>query len=116
MGVLNFRKYSRVEVEIPVEFVLPGSDQPISACYLNNLSEEGAALISPFPIPIATTLEFDIKIPNSEEVARVRTDVLWNRPIHENGEDLFVHGLLFTRVAYPDRMRLQAFISSSMSY
>jgi hypothetical protein len=116
MGVLNFRKYSRVEVEIPIRFLLPGSDQPVSVAYLNNLSEEGAGMICPFAIPIATTLEFDIQLPNSDTPARVRADVLWFRPVNENGQNVFVHGLLFNRVEIDDRERIHVFILSSMSY
>jgi len=66
MGVLNFRKYARVEVDIPIKFFAKGSEDPLSA-YLNNLSEEGASLVCPFSIPAATLLEFDVKLPKISE-------------------------------------------------
>lgn len=115
MAVLNFRRYARVEVDIPVRCAVNESPQAVSG-YLSNLSEEGASLISPAPLPIAASLEFDITLPRTRELAHVRADVLWSRPVQEGGARLFAHGVLFSRVSVEDRERLQAFIGSSMSY
>ena len=52
MGVLNFRRYARVEVDIPIKFFPKAGQEPLTA-YLNNLSEEGTSLICPFSIPTA---------------------------------------------------------------
>jgi hypothetical protein len=115
MGVLNFRKYARVTVEIPIKFFTKGTEEPLSA-YLNNLSEEGASLVCPFTIPAATLLEFDVKLPNISEATHVRAEVLWTRPVREDGQDFFAHGLMFSRLGIEDRERLHEFISHTMSY
>lgn len=115
MAVLNFRRYARVEVDIPVRCELATSAQSVAG-YLNNLSEEGASLISSASLPIAAAVEFDITLPRTRELAHVRADVLWSRPVQEGGARVFAHGILFSRVSVEDRARLQAFIDSSMSY
>jgi PilZ domain-containing protein len=115
MGIINFRKYARVEVDILIRFTLPGSDQ-LQEAYLNNLSEEGASLLSPIPLDVATPMEFDIILPKNKIPAHVRADVLWSRPVNEDGEDVFAHGLLFNRIDVEDRERLHTFIANTMSY
>ncbi|NTV51717.1 MAG: PilZ domain-containing protein [Candidatus Firestonebacteria bacterium] len=115
MGVLNFRKYARVEVDIPIKFFTQKADTPLGA-YLSNLSEEGASLMCPFSIPAATLLEFDVKLPKISEPAHIRAEVLWSRPVREDGQDYFMHGLVFSRVGIEDRERLHEFISHTMSY
>jgi len=115
MSVLNYRKYARVEVDIPVRFHLQGSDAPVEA-YLSNLSEEGASLISVKEIPVATSMEFDIPLPKIKTPAHVRADILWSRPVNENGEHVYAHGLIFNRIGVEDRVRLHAFVESAMSY
>jgi c-di-GMP-binding flagellar brake protein YcgR len=115
MGVLNFRKYARVEVEISIKFFAQGNEEPLNA-YLNNLSEEGASLLCPFTIPAATLLEFDVKLPKISEAVHIKAEVLWARPVKENGQDFFAHGLLFRRLGIEDRQRLHEFISHTMSY
>ncbi|MEW6517099.1 MAG: PilZ domain-containing protein [candidate division FCPU426 bacterium] len=115
MAVLNFRRYARVEVDIPVNCYVNEASQPVAG-YLSNISEEGASLISPSSLPIAASLEFDIILPRSRDLAHVRADVLWSRPVQEGGARVFAHGVLFSRVGVEDRERLQAFINTSMSY
>ncbi len=115
MAILNFRRYSRVPVEIPIKFFPQNAKEP-SPAYLNNLSEEGASLICPFTIPVATTLRFDVKLPKISEAVHIRAEVLWARPIKDNGRDVFAHGLMFSRLEIDDRGRLHEFISHTMSY
>ncbi|MCK5241651.1 PilZ domain-containing protein [bacterium] len=115
MGIVNYRKYARVEVDIPVNFILPGSEQPQEA-YLNNLSEEGASLISSTALAVATPMEFDIFLPKITTPTHVRADILWSRPVNENGEDVFAHGIMFNRIEIEDRERLHSFIAGAMSY
>ncbi len=115
MSVLNFRKYARVEVDIPVQVAIPGSQEPRSA-HLNNISEEGASLISKNPLPIAITMELDIQLPKIKLPAHVCADILWSRAVDEDGNAVYVHGLLFNRIGCEDRERLHEFISNSMSY
>ncbi|MCD4814623.1 PilZ domain-containing protein [bacterium] len=115
MGVMNYRKYARVEVEIPVAILFPGI-QALPGTYINNLSEEGASLISEAEIPVATTMEFDIALPKFTEPTHVRADILWSRPVNENGENVFAHGIIFNRIDVEDRERLHAFVENAMSY
>lgn len=115
MSVLDFRKYARVEVDIPVQVAVQGSREPRSAL-LNNISEEGAALVSKTPLPVAATMEFDIQLPKIKLPAHVRADILWSRAMNEDGNSLYTHGLLFNRIGVEDRERLHEFISNSMSY
>lgn len=114
MSVLNFRKYARVEVDIPVRVAIPGSRE--RSAQLNNISEEGASLISKNPLPVATTMEFDIQLPKIKLPAHVRADILWSRAVDEDGNAVYAHGLLFNRIGVEDRERLHDFISNSMSY
>jgi hypothetical protein len=115
MGVLNFRRYARVEVDIPIKFFSRDSEEPLIA-YIKNLSEEGASLYSPFSIPSATVLEFDVKLPEITQPVHIRAEVLWTRPVKEDGQNVFAHGLMFNRLGIEDRARLQEFISKTMSY
>ena len=115
MSILNFRRYARVQVDIPIKFSRKNSQETISA-YLNNISEEGASLISPSTIPVATTLEFDLKLAPKLAPVHVQCEVLWARPVKEDGQDVFAHGLMFQRVNVEDRQRLHEYISSTMSY
>lgn len=113
MGILKFRKYARVEVHIPIDLVLEGEK---ANAYLNNLSEEGASLIADKSIPITTTMELNFNLPGMDVPVDVRADVLWTRPIYEDGESLFVHGMLFNRIQPEDREQLNQFIDNAMSY
>jgi hypothetical protein len=115
MAVLNFRRYARVEVDIPVRCDLDEKARQVAG-YLSNLSEEGASLMCPTPLPIAASVEFDITLPRTRELAHVRADVLWSRPVQEGGAKVFAHGVLFSRLSVEDRERLHAFINTSMSY
>lgn len=115
MGVLNFRRYARVEVDIPIKFFPKDSEEPLNA-YLNNISEEGSSLICPFTIPVATILEFDIRLPKISLPVHVRSEVLWARPIKDNGQSVFAHGLMFSHLNIEDRQRLHEFIAHAMSY
>jgi hypothetical protein len=102
-------------VDIPIKFFAHKAKEPTPA-YLNNLSEEGGSLICPFAIPVATTLAFDIKLPKISELVQIRAEVLWARPVKENGQDVFAHGLMFSRLGQDDRARLHDYISHTMSY
>ena len=113
MGILNFRKYARVEVNIPINLILEGKQ---TKAYLSNISEEGTNLIAEKAIPVGTIMEFDVLLPGMEESTHVRADVLWSRPVTEEGEDLFAQGLLFNRIEQDDRIRLHTFIANAMSY
>jgi hypothetical protein len=115
MALLRFRRYSRVPVDIAIRFFSNESDKPLAA-YVNNISEEGASLVCPFTIPTATTLEFDLKLPRAAEPVRIRADVLWTRPIQENQQSVFAHGLVFKRLRVEDRERLSAFIQQHQGY
>lgn len=115
MSILNFRRYARVQVDIPVKFLLENREEPVSA-YLNNLSEEGASLICDFSLPVATVLVFNAPLPRISEPVGIKAEVLWSRPIRLNGRDVFAHGLLFKRLEVSDRDRLHEFISQAMSY
>jgi hypothetical protein len=115
MGVLNFRRYARVEVDIPIKFFSKDSEEPLNA-YINNLSEEGASLICPFTIPVATLLEFDVKLPKINQPVHIRAEILWARPVKDNGQNMYAHGLMFNRLGIEGRALLHEFISHTMSY
>ncbi|MBN1595224.1 PilZ domain-containing protein [candidate division FCPU426 bacterium] len=115
MGIVNFRKYARVEVDIPVHVYTEDREAPREA-YLNNLSEEGGSLISMAELPVATTMEFDIPLPAVSAPAHVKADVLWSRQIYENGKKCYAHGLIFNRIEVDDRERLHVFVQNAMSY
>ncbi|MCK5218727.1 PilZ domain-containing protein [bacterium] len=115
MGVLKFRVYSRVEVEMPIHIVSQGKKKPIAA-HLSNLSEEGAALIYTSPIRITHRINFEMPLPKVEQPVLVRADVLWVRPIMDDGQQVFAHGLLFNRIGYEDRQRIRVFISQNADY
>lgn len=115
MSILNFRRYARVQVDIPIRFFPKGSPEAVPA-YVNNVSEEGASLICPFSVPVATTLEFDIQLVPGEPAAHIQCEVLWTRPVKDEGRDVFAHGLMFRRVGIEDRQRLHDYISKAMSY
>jgi hypothetical protein len=115
MSILNFRKYARVQVEIPIKFYSRGSAEPLPA-YLNNLSEEGASLVCPFSIPVATVLEFDVQLTPELKTVHIQSEVLWSRTVKENGQDLIAHGLMFRHVNPEDRERLHVYIGQTMNY
>ncbi len=115
MGILNFRRYARVEVEIPIRIIFQGEKEPIEA-YLNNLSEEGAFLIYSTPMRVTSSMEFEISLPQVKQPVLVRADILWVRPMMNNGQHFFAHGLLFNRIAYEDRQQLKGFISQNSNY
>lgn len=115
MSILHFRQYGRVPVDIPIKFYPPQANQAVNA-YLNNLSEEGGSLICPFSIPVATVMEFDIKLPKVTLPVHAVVEVLWSRPVKENGLNVFAHGLMFTRLGVDDRDRLHEYISQTASY
>ena len=115
MSIMNFRRYARVEVEIPVKFLLAGREEPMEA-FLANISEEGASLICAFSLTVATPLVFNIPLPNIAEPVNVKAEVLWSRPATVNGRQGYAHGLLFKRLDVADRDRLHEFISQAMSY
>jgi hypothetical protein len=115
MSILNYRRYARVQVEIPIKFIPKNSAEAVSA-YLNNISEEGASLICPFAVPVAMTLEFDVTLTPSLPPVHIQSEVLWSRPIKDDGRDMFAHGLLLQKLTVADRQRLHDYISGTMSY
>lgn len=115
MSILNFRKYARVQVEIPIKFFARGSNEALPA-YLNNLSEEGASLVCPFSVPVATVMEFEVLLKAEIPLIHIQAEVLWSKPIKENGQDLFAHGLMFRHLPTEDRTHLHEFISQTMNY
>jgi hypothetical protein len=115
MSILNFRRYARVQVEIPIKFFARGSSEPLPA-YLNNLSEEGASLVCPFAIPVATVMEFEVQLKPELPAIHIQAEVLWSRPVKENGQDLSAHGLMFRHLPTEDRTLLHEYISQTMNY
>ncbi len=115
MSILHFRRYARVQVDLPIKFYPRNSQEALSA-YLNNISEEGASLICPFSVPVATTMEFDLKLPKIPQSVRIYAEILWTRPVKEGGQNVFAHGLMFRRLSIEDRERLHEYISHAMSY
>ncbi len=115
MSILHFRRYVRVEVEMPIRIIFREAKEPIAA-YISNLSEEGASLIYSTPIHITSSMELEISLPQVEPPVLVRADVLWVRPMIDDGQHVFAHGLLFNRIGYEDRQRLKTFISQNSSY
>ncbi len=113
MGILNYRKYARVEVHLPIHLVLQGQE---AEAFLSNLSEEGSNLIAEKAIPVGTTMEFDMELPGTDQPTHVRADVLWTRSVQEEGKAMYAHGLLYNRIFPEDRSRLHAFINNAMSY
>jgi hypothetical protein len=109
MSILNFRRYTRVPVDIAIRFFPKGTDQPVGA-FLNDLSEDGTSLVCPFSIPDETLLEFDMKLTSTAQPVHVRAEVLWSKPNKENGHAMFQHGLKFKRLNNEDRQRLHQFI------
>lgn len=115
MSILNFRRYARAQVEIPIQFTPKNAKQPVAA-YVNNLSEEGASLISPFAIPIAMTVNFDLVLEPGKPPVHIQGEVLWARPVKDEGRDVFAHGLMLQKMTVEDRHRLHEYISGTMSY
>ncbi len=113
MGILNYRKYARVEVNLPIQLVLQGQT---AKAYLSNVSEEGSNLIAEKSIPVGTTMEFDMHLPDMQEPTHVRADVLWTRPVQDQGQAMYAHGLLYNRISPEDRIRLHTFINNAMTY
>lgn len=113
MSILSFRKYPRVDVTIPINLVLEGNEVQ---AYISNVSEEGTNLVAEKSMPIGTTMEFDIHLPKIDKPTHVKGDVLWSRPVFENGQSLFAHGILYSRLDPSDRDRLHHFVSNEMNY
>jgi len=101
----NTRKHVRAPISVPVAYKINNKTH-VSSSY--TLSQKGAFIKSPEPLPEGTKIEVEIALPDGGDPVRVEGEVVQSLPLKEARERANISGMsvVFRRISQENRRRI----------
>ncbi len=107
------RKYVRLKASVEVKYTVIGKPRTIEA-FSKNVSADGLCLTIEEQLSAETTLQLEIKIPNSKDPIRALGRVVWQKRFESAGDQpglYFDTGIEFTGISDFDRFNINRYVT-----